>query len=647
MTTRLYISGIAAVLLLVHIPTDSARSEGALTAAAVRTDQAGIPRALFGIRHTDTRRRTGEETARLFLRAHAATLHAPAETDLNTDAVQNVPGGIHVRFTQSHNGIRVYGADAVVSLNRNEEVCAVVNNLREDVTDGASAPSISAGEALEEARHAIGTQGPSIGKPESTELVLFQPPGEGWHRAFRVLISCEQPAGDWEVIVDALTGSVLAVSDLYVYHETVQGFGFAYLPDPLSTGRRMYGGTGLTDNNDADSDSLTLLRSPVTLDSITLENGSYLLRGPYCSITDIESPADPVSYTAPQSDGFAFTRSQQEFEAVNAYYHAVAACRHVEGLGFSIPRLRTLRLDPHGVQGEDNSRYSPTGNWISFGEGGVDDAEDADVIWHEYTHAVTFGIVPTWGGGESGALGEGISDYVAASYSRSIAQWSPGDYHYQWIFNWDGHNPFWSGRVLNDPRTYPFGPLPIHTAGQIVSSALMGIRDALGRDLTDQLVFKALYYLGSGATAPDFARALLQADQDLHGGSHRSVLVFWLGTVKKFINPDEYLLSAGDGETLPTRCELGQNYPNPFNPETSIPFTLQRPAEIRLEVIDAAGRSVAELRTGRMQEGSHTVTWNGRNREGADVSTGVYFYRLRVNAPDGQENLIRRMILLR
>ena len=98
---------------------------------------------------------------------------------------------------------------------------------------------------------------------------------------------------------------------------------------------------------------------------------------------------------------------------------------------------------PHGFQGKDNSHYSPTGNWISFGTGGVDDAEDPDVIWHEYGHAIQYSFAAGWGDGECAALGEGYADYWAASYSRWAGQWTKDDAPYSWVYKWDGHNEFW------------------------------------------------------------------------------------------------------------------------------------------------------------------------------------------------------------
>ncbi|MGB6123268.1 MAG: T9SS type A sorting domain-containing protein, partial [Bacteroidota bacterium] len=162
-----------------------------------------------------------------------------------------------------------------------------------------------------------------------------------------------------------------------------------------------------------------------------------------------------------------------------------------------------------------------------------------------------------WGGGESRALGEGFSDYWAASYSRSLHQWDASDPEHQWLYNWDGHNPYWSGRILNDPRTYPFGNLSIHEAGQVWSAALMGIQGELGREVTDILVLKSLYYLGYAPSATDNALAILQADRDLYGGVHLPTLVHWLGTVKNFLPPQVYdaILIVHDDDSTPRASE--------------------------------------------------------------------------------------------
>jgi hypothetical protein len=590
-----------------------------------RRDATGTPRAMYGIRSA-TSSLPAELAARAFLQTELplSGLSVDAQT-LRTEHVAVVPGGAHVRFRQELSGVPVLDGDLVVSLNSGGQVVMLVNNTEPPPAVLDAVPALTPAEALERTRAALDAAGPPIGGEPSAVLFAWRSPENSWRLVYRVRMALETPAGDWEVLVDARTGEPLRTTDLFVHHTgaSVAVHAGAYLFDPLSRARRLYGATGFTDNNDADTDSLTAARTPVVLDSLSVVDGQIRLSGPWCSVVDIESPAGPAWYGASDPAGFDVPRSNQLFEAVNAYHHVSTATRYIESLGFSIPALRSLRIDPHGFQGQDNSHYSPSGHWIGFGEGGVDDAEDADIIWHEYGHAVIFSLVPAWGGGESGALGEGISDYWAASASRTADTWLPSDYHYQWVFNWDGHNPFWAGRVLNDTRTYPFGPLPIHTAGQIVSSALMSIRGDLGRTVTDRLVLKALMYLGARATGPDFAMALIQADHDLYDGVHAHVLAYWLGTVKKFIDPAPWVLSVEEETGLPGVATLGRNYPNPFNPSTTIPFHLSTAGETRLTVFDAAGRRVEQLVNSALPAGDHTIRWDA-----SGLASGAYFLRL-------------------
>ncbi|MCZ6776015.1 MAG: T9SS type A sorting domain-containing protein [Ignavibacteria bacterium] len=510
----------------------------------MRIDTASVARALYNINYRKIEG-SPEQVARVFIQENSDLLKiSGGPSTLETERIQTTPGGSHVRFTQMYHRIPVFRGDVVVSTNENNEVRMLINNFKSDIDLEVTTPSISANAAIQIARQSLGIKGPSIGKEDGSRLMVYRTKGSQYHLAYRVTMTSEEPAGDWEVFVDALSGNVLNVDDLFVTHRGDggdQGSGYVFQPDPLSEARQLYNAIGFVDGNDADTDSLTHHRSLVVLDSLTFEDGVYKLKGPYCNVTDIESPPDPPFYGAVTSDGFQYTRSQQEFEAVNVYYHIMNSYRHILDLGFSSPSLEQIRLDPHGYQGLDNSHYSPTGNWISWGEGGVDDAEDADVILHEYGHAIQYNIVSTWGGGESGALGEGFGDYWAGSYTRSLGQWTSRDDQYNWVFTWDGHNPFWPGRILNDARTYPFGSLPIHTAGQIWSAALMGIWDDLGREVADRLVLKSHYYLGSGATGPDAAHAIVQADWDLYGGTHVQTLVHWLGSVKHFINPAAYV----------------------------------------------------------------------------------------------------------
>ena len=96
-------------------------------------------------------------------------------------------------------------------------------------------------------------------------------------------------------------------------------------------------------------------------------------------------------------------------------------------------------------------------------------------------------------------------------------------------------------------------------------------------------------------------------------------------------------------DLLPTEYALAQNYPNPFNPETLIQYDLPVSGLVRLVVYDILGREVITLQQGYMPAGHHQVIWNGRNAQGKQVVSGLYFYQLNVN---GFRNT-KKMILAR
>ncbi|MBD3222870.1 T9SS type A sorting domain-containing protein, partial [bacterium] len=68
--------------------------------------------------------------------------------------------------------------------------------------------------------------------------------------------------------------------------------------------------------------------------------------------------------------------------------------------------------------------------------------------------------------------------------------------------------------------------------------------------------------------------------------------------------------------------------PNPFNPRTDVRFTLARAGHVHLTVHDARGRLVAELQDAAMPAGNHAIAWDGTDRTGRRLGSGLYFARL-------------------
>ncbi|MCB0306205.1 MAG: T9SS type A sorting domain-containing protein, partial [Calditrichaeota bacterium] len=97
------------------------------------------------------------------------------------------------------------------------------------------------------------------------------------------------------------------------------------------------------------------------------------------------------------------------------------------------------------------------------------------------------------------------------------------------------------------------------------------------------------------------------------------------------------------GTGVPAQYALEPNYPNPFNPNTVIRFQLPEAQEVRLTVYSILGQKVRTLISERLAAGYHQAVWDGLNERGAQMSSGMYIYRLEA----GKFQQVRKMILLK
>jgi len=96
-------------------------------------------------------------------------------------------------------------------------------------------------------------------------------------------------------------------------------------------------------------------------------------------------------------------------------------------------------------------------------------------------------------------------------------------------------------------------------------------------------------------------------------------------------------------ELAPAAQRLSQSYPNPFNPVCTIRYEIPQAAAVTLRVFDIGGRLVRTLVNAHREPGTHSELWDGRADDGAELPSGVYFYRLEA----GDFAAGRKMVLLK
>ena len=99
---------------------------------------------------------------------------------------------------------------------------------------------------------------------------------------------------------------------------------------------------------------------------------------------------------------------------------------------------------------------------------------------------------------------------------------------------------------------------------------------------------------------------------------------------------------------VPDQTLLFANYPNPFNPETWIPYQLAAPTDVKVTIYDARGILVRHLELGHQLAGTYTrrsraAYWDGRNAQGEQVASGIYFYQLETD----EMSSLRKMVILK
>jgi hypothetical protein len=281
--------------------------------------------------------------------------------------------------------------------------------------------------------------------------------------------------------------------------------GQVFFPNPVQS----LANESLTDQKDADYPALAAGYERKTLSNL---DGSGTLTGDYAKV--ISETGTPARNTG---SGFIYTRDQDQFEQVMGYYWITETQKYIQSLGFGSTlravnkRQQLLRIDQFGG---DNSFYRDEFKklTITLGKGGVDDAEDGEVIVHEYGHSVQDDQVPGFGSSpDAGAIGEAFGDYLAVTVGLAL---TGETFQAPCVADWDSVSytpgPIHCLRRLDSTKHYPEDLHPrreVHADGELWSAALWRARNLVGNTrLVDTIIIDAQFGFAPGTSFQDAAR---------------------------------------------------------------------------------------------------------------------------------------------
>ncbi len=341
--------------------------------------------------------------------------------------------------------------------------------------------------------------------------LMVLPTGQGSAARLVWPVTTATGRGATTAYVDAGTGRILkSITNSKTWSaatQQVKGRGRVFDPNPVVKLQD----ESLKDQHDAAS---AVPRSAYTMVNLPRLNGSHSLAGRWVRIVNSDRATS-------SNNRYIYNRGNDKFEQVNAY-HAVDAEQHyLQKLGFRDVNSRSQKVLVNAFP-DDNSYYNPANHLISLGSGGVDDAEDPEVIWHESGHAIQADQVLDFGWSrQAKAIGEGFGDYMAVTMSQARATGTKTT-PLACVMDWDSTSyTFKSPHCLRRTDTNLKFPADLtgepHADGQIWSRALWDINRSLGRDTATTIIIEAQFWMNPKITMPQAARITISTAQTKYG----------------------------------------------------------------------------------------------------------------------------------
>ncbi len=504
-----------------------------------------------------------EVIARNFLRTNKTLfpLTAPEIDGMRLVSRDAAGGAVFLSFNQTLNGIDVFNGQIKFTLNPAGEIVHAGADEVIPELSVSTKPRLSAEEAVKAAFAAAGTPAPKLAEGRSAEgktsfrnpmgdrysaitaeLSIFPVTAASARLAYRIFLEADRK--NWyEILIDAENGGLLYRHNVYVHAAQ----GRVWVQSPQDTDRQLVTfpaawlpatATVTTGNNvdaylDTNGDDRPDNTTTAMLSLGRASAANQIFDFPFGDGVNLQNP-----------------RNFQAAAVTNLFYFINTAHDYYYGLGFNeaAGNFQTDNLGKGGAGNDavlaevqqpdelDNASFAPTVEGtapkIRMGiftqdtsslNDDLDSSFDGQVVLHEYAHGVSNRLVGSkvsvgcLTGVQSGAMGEGWSDYFSISF-----------------FN----NPIEGAYIIQDPRNglrrhsyegYPFtyedignDGYEVHNDGEIWAATLWDLRKVLGQSATDLLVMNGLKSTPCHPSMTDARDAILAADLATNGGANRA-----------------------------------------------------------------------------------------------------------------------------
>jgi len=422
-------------------------------------------------------------------------------------------GTVHIKYQQHHEGVPVLHAITSIHLNKENKIIKIKINYHPEIsldTKSVLSHGISKERAIEIVNLLLNAKTKEI-HHSSAHLIIY-PKEDKYYLVWEILISLKYPAESHHFYVNVKDGILLNRIDIL---KKRNGNGRVFIPNPVVA----LGDLNLT----LESEIPEKAYSQVILKGL---DGSGFLRGPH--VDTGETPKRAYEPTLI----FCYKKGDYRFDEVMVYYHIDMCQRFIQKLGFKNICRKQIKVNAYDM-GSYNSYFDPHTKILTFGVGNIPDAEDADIIIHEYAHAIQDDQVPNFGMTPEGcAMAQGFGDFLAACFFAE----ENGGFNREAVGDWDGIGMIQHCvRRVDGKKHYPEDFLDIlrcDADSEIWSATLWDIYLALGgeskekddriraREHSITLLIESNYFLNPLSNFIDGADAIITVSIHLFSGKY-------------------------------------------------------------------------------------------------------------------------------